>query len=132
MGFFSQIAFYNLLLLLHSTNINTTLVALSFVTAMGIDQFTQHGLYTFSLNLKTNLEEISLKTLRSAKEKFEKIYFSQESPKIVQLLFGIWGHCGPEQFISEEGRFDLPTSKVPSQYKSPIPINLSKEKHQAG
>ena len=51
MGFFSQIAFYNLLLLLHSTNINTTLVALSFVTAMGIDQFTQHTLY-FLIKLK--------------------------------------------------------------------------------
>lgn len=51
MGFFSQIAFYNLLLLLHSTNINTTLVALSFVTAMGIDQFTQQNLY-FLMKLK--------------------------------------------------------------------------------
>ena len=51
MGFFSQIAFYNLLLLLHSTNINTTLVALSFGITMGIDQFTKHGLY-FKLKLK--------------------------------------------------------------------------------
>ena len=51
MGFFSQIAFYNLLLLLHSTNINTTLVALSFGITMGIDQFTKHGLY-FELKLK--------------------------------------------------------------------------------
>lgn len=42
----------------------------------------------------------------------------KDCPNVVWNM-GRWRHCGPAQFILEEGRFDLPSSKVPTQYKSP-------------